>query len=121
MKQEDGSLVSDAIKLRASADEQAALRDGDARTQVVVAFIAQRGRVKQFELFAGFQHENIAAMVQKINFAIGGGRRSLDLRLAARVANPFRLAAVTHDAGGGAPGAGLDVKPAVVQYCRADV
>src|SRR2546430_15423669 len=114
-------LVSNAIKLRPRADEQTTVSDGDAGTQVMVALVAHRGLVKQFELLARLHHEHVAAMVQEINFAVGGRGGGLDFRLAAWLARPFDLAAGRHDTGECPSIAVQNVEPAVVKQRCAHV
>src|SRR5439155_2660702 len=108
-------LAPDAIKLRSCADEQALLRDGDARSQVAVALVAHRGRVQDLELLARLHHVNVAALAHEINFAVGAGGRRFDLRRAARLPHPFDLATLRNDTGNRFPIAAEDIKPVLIK------
>ena len=67
-------LFPHAIKFGTGPDEQTAVRDGNARTQVVLALIGHRGRVEEFEWLAGRDHENVAALVHEVDLAVRAGR-----------------------------------------------
>src|SRR5439155_25403210 len=108
-------LACDAIKLRSRADEQAPLRDGDARAQIAVALVTHRGRVQDLELLARLHHVNVATLAHEINFAVGAGGRRFDLRRAARLAHPFDLATLRNDTGNRFPITVEDIKPVLIK------
>src|SRR5439155_12062790 len=66
-------LCSDAIKLAVRADEELALRHGDARTGAVVPFISHSRGMEELEAVAGANHEHVTTKIHDINLVVRSG------------------------------------------------
>src|SRR6266540_3461124 len=111
---------ADAVKLRAGANEEVALRDGNTGAQVAFAGIGHPDRVEELELGSGSNHEHIAGVAHHVNLAIAGGGGGFDLGFAVEWRVPDDLAGGFH-ASQAALVAVQDVESALVEQWRGNV
>src|SRR5260221_5733609 len=103
------------------ADEELALRDGDAGADVIVPFLTHRRTSEDFKSLARAEHENIPSKVYHVDFAVGGGGGSFNFGFAFQDAVPQDFPGGRLEAGQGFSIAVQNVKTPFVEYMRGNI